>query len=155
MKHKNKIENSFYKFLMLLLILSMTVGCSSRYRMSVHVTSENGIKRTSVKEIKLINNASLNNPYREEKLIPGDNSVAIIELNFRGQEKESKIEQLLSYDENVRLKLFLQISHPLKIENLTALDNSFAQLLEHFELPADEKMFIPKSGGFFDRLTRQ
>lgn len=143
---KNKLTFYFSYFVSLVLIVAVMIGCSSRYRLEFSVITDTFSATQKAELNKFYKKAMLNNPFREEKIIPGNKNVAVLDMSLRGKKLSSSTEEFLSFDELVKLRIYLQFNKKLSPGVAELKDNAFIALLENYQLDKDDKIFIPKSG---------
>ncbi|MDF1543732.1 MAG: hypothetical protein P1R58_01375, partial [bacterium] len=103
---------------------------------------------------ELVKSATIEPTESEIKLVPGDGDVAIITTGRRGKTHHVGTQYALAFDQHLRVKLFLELPTKLEKARFPVLDNSGAQLLGNYEMPAEQKVYAPITGEFsVDSLT--
>lgn len=142
------------RFVCLFCMLTLLIGCSSRYRLDLHLTSEGYRKKVKVEEATFLYDTALNDPYARQKTITGDASTLIVTTGTRRQQPDDKRVFALGFDEYLRCRLYLQLP-PMPVAGTVELPgNSFVHLLGRFDVAAESKIFLPESGTFVvDSIT--
>ncbi len=143
---KDKLKFRFLIFIILAILLSFLIGCSSRYRTELSIVTDTFSASQKAELNKYYKNAALNNPFREEKIIPGDKNIAVLDLTVRGKKLESSPGEFLTFDEIVKLRIYLQFNSQLSPGVTQLKDNAFISLRENYELSEDDKIFVPVTG---------
>ena len=123
-------------------------ACSSRYRLDLYLTADQARGRAEVETTELVKGAALRKTGTDLKLIPGDGEVAIVTTGRRGKMQQKGAQYALSFDEHLRVKMYLELPCDLQKAQYPMVDNSCAQLLGNFEMPAKKKIFGPVEGQF-------
>ena len=97
------------RFVSLFCMLTLLIGCSSRYRLDLYLTSEGYRKKVKVEDATFLYDTALNDPYARQKTITGDASTLIITTGTRRQQTDDKRVFALGFDEYLRCRLYLQL----------------------------------------------
>ncbi|MFH1373634.1 MAG: hypothetical protein ABII79_07560 [bacterium] len=142
------------RFVCLLCTLTLLIGCASRYRLDLYLTSEGYRKKIKVEEASFLYDTALNDPYARRKTIPGEAATVVVTTGTRWQQPDDKRVFALGFDEYLRCRLYLQLP-PMPVAGTVELPgNSFVHLLGRFDVATESKIFLPESGAFVvDSIT--
>ena len=132
--------------LMLILPLILSCGITSRYRLDLFVQSEEMEKKVDVESTQFVKDAVLSDPFQDVKYVGGDGDVAVVTVGTRWNPHDNDRFTLLGFDEYWRCRIFLQLPDDSQPGQLGLHGASFLQLLGHYQLPPEEKIFLPKQG---------
>ena len=136
----------FIRNISVILFLLILSNCSSRLRQELFITSDDVKRKVKVIQTELFLSSQLNNPKTENKIIPGKGNTAILTLGCRWSKNDEKSKQLLSFDEYWKARFYLQLPEQLEPQQLNLKDISFFIILGQYQIPKDEKLFLPRSG---------
>ena len=140
----------------ILMVLSI-LGCSSRYRLDLFLQTESFQKKVNVEQTQFIKDSRLADPLSDSKIILGNGNSAIITVSTRIKTKnelDTDIPQIFTFDNIWKSHLYLNIPQKYEIKKYELIGNSFINLLEHYELKSEEKVFLPRSGYYqIDSVT--
>ncbi len=134
------------RYICFILSLLILLSCSSRLRLELFVTTDEVKRKVKVNQTDLFLSSRLNNPKADKKIIPGKSNTAVLTLGGRWEKNDENSKQLLSFDEYWKARLYLQLPEQLESQKLNLKDNSFFILLGQYQIPKDEKIFLPQSG---------
>ncbi|MCP4684725.1 MAG: hypothetical protein GY867_04675 [bacterium] len=142
------------KVLVLLLAAALVASCAGRYHRSLYLVQEEEQKKVKVEKTEFVIDGVLGSPLTEEKIVSGPGNCVILTTGSRGAVSAGSRSDLVNYDQYLRYRIYLQLPSRLRLGRLPLQNNSFLQLLGHYELPPEDKMFIARSGEFsVDSLT--
>jgi hypothetical protein len=135
-------------FITILLIGVMLIaGCVSRFRQDLYLTGEGPQKRVKVEHTRFIRSADLTDPHDQMKYRTGKHNVGILTIATRlGKPDTTSPAWNFSFDESWRADVYLQLPEPLRDGRYTLQENSFAVLLEQYQLSGNERVFYALSG---------
>lgn len=139
-----------------LLILSGVVlflaagACSSRYRLNLAVTTEGIRKDFKVEQTQFVTGGVLADPYSDPKVATGDGNAVVLTLGTRWDKPlpTGQTIKLVSFDEYLRMRLYLGLPAVLEPGLFETEGRSFVQLLERYDWSPEARMFVAR-GGFF------
>lgn len=144
----------FYKQIFIILFAISILGCSSRYKLDLFLISETGSNKVKIEKTDYALNVRLGDPFGEIKILPGESNVAILTVSSRGFTYKRDKEDLFTFDEYLRNRIYFQLPKPLKPGTIELKGNSFIHLLGRYDWQADDKIFLPVSGQFtIDSVT--
>ena len=135
-------------FISVLLFITLIglVSCVSRYRLDLYITADETREKAKVETTEFVKDAALGNFDSERKIKAGDFNVAIVTSSLRGQRVKLNTEYALSFDENLRIMLYLQFPKEISEGEIDLVGNSCAQLLGRYDWSPKQKLFMPQSG---------
>jgi len=134
-------------FTTLILIVLSLAACTSRYRLDLYMVREGERKKVGVEESEFLMDVVIGNPYtRDNKLVAGDGNCLIISTGTRGATQTAGQSDVLSWDRYLRFEIYMQLPLGKPSGRIPLKDNSFLNLLGHFERPVDETVYMPESG---------
>jgi hypothetical protein len=141
----------------LLLVTSLVLGCASRYRMELFMDFGQERKKVKVEQAEFLENAILNQPYADVKVLQGTGNCLIVTFSTRGEKLPSDRFRTLmfEYDEYLTQKLYIQLPYQLETREISLNGNSFIHLLGRYDQPPETKIFVPQSGSLvIDSLVK-
>lgn len=138
-----------YKFMGLLIsifCLLMFSGCTSRYRLDLYITTQEKRVRATVETTQFVRSAVLANPASPNRYISGEGNVLIITTGYRGKSQNRGDEYVLSFDEYVRTRLFVQLPVIPDTDSIALVGNSICQLMGRYERERGNDLFFPVGG---------
>ena len=140
--------------LVILLVTIFTAACSSRYRRDLYLVEGQEQSKVKVEKTEYIIDGILGSPNDPDKVVAGPGNCVILTTGSRGKVSGGEEPGLVDYNQYLRYKIFLQLPSRLQLTKLPLENNSFVQLLGYYELPADQKIYLARSGEFsVDSLT--
>ncbi len=133
----------------ILLIITLTAvfaGCASRYRMSLFLNMEEARRSLKIEQTQYLVNARLGDPYGEQKVITGDGTCLVLLTSTRGDKVELSSKSLLSFDEYLKIRFFVELPNRITPGAIELKGHSFVQLLGRYTLQPEEKVFLVDSG---------
>jgi len=134
--------------LAVVLVGLLLTACSSRYRRNLYLVEGSELNKVKVEKTEYIIDGVLGAPLGRDKVIAGPGNCVILTTGSRGEVSGGEETGLVDYNQYLRYKIFLQLPSRLQVGPLPLNNNSFVQLLGYYELPAEEKIFIARSGEF-------
>lgn len=141
-----------------ILALLLLAACASRYQMNVWLVNEPrpGVyerAKIDVEETNFAPNTRLNGHLETPNVLPGDRSTVIISLGMRGESLDrTGMDLALGFDQYLKYRIYLELPpSPITRSDTVALaENSFVRLMKFYELPPQEKTFLPvgETGAF-------
>lgn len=128
------------------IFLVILAGCISRYRMDLFLIAEGEPQKLKIEESTLVPNSVIGDPYADVKLRPGSHHTLKLITSMRGKPLYSRPEMVISLDEYFRCCFFVHLPAQPRAESITLEDQSFVQVLGQWEVPSEEKIFLPVSG---------
>ncbi len=124
-------------------------ACTSRYRMDLYLVDDFHRYKMQVDQTAFAPNTNLNsNPYDTPKVVVGEKNTVMIATGRRGAPEERVTELGLGIDEYIIYRIYLELPANLEAGNIPLAENSFVRLMKYFEIPVDEKIFLPVDGQF-------
>ena len=141
-------------FILILVILA-AFGCTSRYRLDLFMQRNGERTRIDIERTEFVRDVAIGNPYsRDKKLIPGDSNCIILHTGARGQHKAAGEGDILTWDRYVKVDIYILLPLTRPSGRIPLKNNSFLDMLGHFELPVDETVFMGKDGNLIiDSVT--
>ena len=133
-----------------LFAICLLIGaCTSRYRMDLYLVDDLHRYKMQVDQTAFARGTRLNSdPYGVPKVVVGDKSTVMIATGRRGAPEDRVTELGIGIDEYIIYRIYLELPADLTAGEVPLIDNSFVRLMKYFEIPADEKIFLPVSGQF-------
>lgn len=127
-------------------VISLT-GCASRYRLELDVVEAGVNRRVQVEETQYARRAVLGDPLSESVIRSGDGSCIVVLTGARVRQKEDGGKyEVLSYDEHLQYRLYLQLPAKLSPGTVQLAENSFVQIVGRYEVSMAEKIY-PQAAG--------
>ncbi len=140
--------------LVLFLATTFLAACASRYRRDLFLVQGEKQNKVKVEKTEYVIDGILGTPLDRDKIVAGPGNCVILTTGSRGEVSGEDEPGLVDYNQYLRYKIFLQLPSRLQLGKLPLENNSFVQLLGYYELAAEEKMFLARSGEFsVDSLT--
>ena len=114
--------------------------------MDMYLIADAERTRVKVEQARYIPGVVLANYNAEEKVISGDGSVVILNFGFRGDVITDYTQFGIGFNENVKHRLYLQLPGQPDTATVELKGRSYLQLLKHYELKPEAKLFLPVSG---------
>jgi hypothetical protein len=128
------------------LFVLVGAGCASRYRLPLYLDFDENRRTVKVDQTQYLLNARLGDPYQEQKIIAGSGKCLVLLTSTSGEKIDMPSKGLLSFDEFLRIRLFVELpEHPAPV-TIELTGHSFVQLLGRYALQPEEKIFLPSSG---------
>ncbi len=125
----------------------LTAGCISRYRLDLYFETRQKQAKVKIEQTNYVPGTVLLDPYAEKKIISGDGSTVVLTVGFRGKEVTGFKNLGIGFDEYIKYLLFFQLPPvPDTVTFTLTPQNSFVQLLGHYELQPEQKIFLPTTG---------
>ena len=138
----------------LLAIALLSAACASRYRLDLYLTLAESRQRISVESTQYVMDAAIRNPYADDKVEVGPGNVAVVTIGTRGMRVEGHRWNALGFDEYFRCQIYLQVPPWPKPDSLVLVDRSLVHILGRYELPIEERVFLPREGYYIiDSVT--
>lgn len=132
--------------IMLAVMTAILTACSSRYRFDMHLTTDEFESHVKVESSEFAEHCGLGDPYEEVKTVAGTGSCLVLTLKGRGSLGPQEKEQIVRFDEHVTCRLHVELPTLEKGRSLNLVDNSFVHRLGRYDIPAEEKVYLPISG---------
>ena len=127
-------------------VISM-VGCMSRYRLDLAVIESGEKHHVQVEQTQFARRTVLGDPASESQILPGGANCLIVTVGARKRSSTTQGKyEVLSYDEHLQYRLYLQLPAKLAVGTLPLTDHAFAQIMGRYELSKEEKLFAQSSG---------
>jgi hypothetical protein len=134
--------------------LTTIAGCTSRYRLDLYITEQASRRKVDVQETQYLRGSVLADPTAQNKILPGPGNAIVITFSTRGQRESRPEYSVLTYDEQLTYRVYLQLLERPQPSTVPLRGNSFAQLLGSYEQQPEEKIYLPDSGTFvIDSVT--
>ena len=130
----------------IILVLMQLVACTSRYRLDLYLISDETRWKIKVEQTQYIVDGVLGTPMAEEKIVPGNGNCIVLMTGTRGKNVDTDPSTLVSYDQYLRYRIYLQLPARPQTGSFELVNNSFVQLMGHYEVSADQKVFLPRMG---------
>ena len=142
--------NRLQLFSLTLVVVAVLSSCgvTSRYRLDLFVDSGDMQKKVNVEQAKLVKNAVVADPYLDNKLIAGDGNVVMVTVGTRWNQKTLDKFSLLGFDRFWRCRIHLQLPRQIAAGETRLSENSFLQVMEHYQLGPEQTIFLPTDGSF-------
>lgn len=128
------------------LCLLVVAGCASRYRLPLYLDLDENRRVVKVEQTQYLLKARLGDPYQEQKVIAGDGTCLVLLTSTGGEKIELPQKSLLSFDEYLRIRLFVELPDRPSRGTIELKGHSFVQLLGRYALQTEEKIFLPSTG---------
>ncbi len=138
----------------LLAVVLLSAACASRYRLDLYLTLSESHQRISVESTQYVMDAVIGNPYADDKVEVGSGNVAVVTIGTRGLRVVGHQWDALGFDEYFRCQIYLQVQPWPKPDSLVLVDRSLVHILGRYELPIEERVFLPREGYYIvDSVT--
>lgn len=138
----------------LLAVALLSAACASRYRLDLYLTLAESRHRISVESTQYVMDAVIGNPYADDKVEVGPGNVAVVTIGTRGMRVEGHRWKALGFDEYFRCQVYLQVPPMPGPDSSVLVDRSLVHILGRYELPIDERVFLPREGYYIvDSVT--
>jgi hypothetical protein len=128
------------------ILTALISACSSRYRLDLFLTADEVQSRVKIESSEFAPRCGLGDPFSEIKTVAGTGSCLVLTLKGRGNEVVMAKENFLRFDENMTCRLHIEVPALEKGKSLNLADNSFIQRLGRYDIPAEEKIYLPTLG---------
>jgi hypothetical protein len=139
--------NRFSRLLILITGL-LLVACASRYRLDLFLIDEYDRYKMEIDQTVFTPNTQLNNPFDSPSVVQGDHNTVMISTGRRGGPDERISTFGFSVDQYIVYRLYLEFPLEMQPGSVSLVDHSFVRLMKYYEIPVDEKIFLPISGQF-------
>ncbi len=129
-----------------LLVCMVLMACTSRYRLDFHMIHSDELHKVKVERTQYLTGAVLDDPFGREKVMPGPGNCIVLTTGSRGRTLSDNPDVLVAFDRYLRYSIFLQLPSRPEQDTIQVVNNSFVQLMEHYELSDEERMFFARSG---------
>ena len=138
----------------IILLAILAVGCTSRLRMDLFLTVDDNRRKVKVESTEYIPGATFGNPMGQTKVHPGEGNVVSVLTSTRGKRGKTGPENVLSFDETLRSRLYIQLPPVIQAGSIALDGNTFVQMLGRYDWTAASKIFLPVSGNLMiDSVT--
>jgi hypothetical protein len=135
-------------------LLILASGCASRYRLDLYLTVEEDRRHIQVESTQYVWGAALGNPYADNKLDEGSGHVAIVTIGTRRSQGVKSLWRGFAFDEYLRCQLYVEVPPDAGPDTTVLAGKSLVHLLGRYELPIEERVFLPKEGYYIlDSIT--
>jgi hypothetical protein len=143
------MKHRLYLLTALVTAILTLISCASRYAMDLYLISGEKSQKVKVEQTQFAAMTVLASPYAEEKIVQGMGNTLMIGTGSRGA-RGPKISQydVLRFDEYLRYRIYIQLPKTLERGSVSLPGNSFAQVLERYDKPQEENIFLAESGNF-------
>ena len=114
--------------------------------MNLYMVTGEMRKKVKVEGTEFVQGAIIHDARADEKIRTGTGNVVILSLSTRGDAIQSDQTELLKFDEYFRCLIYVQLPLELQIDTLELPDISFVQVQGKYDLPAEHKLFLARSG---------
>ncbi|MEK7774574.1 MAG: hypothetical protein AAB305_01660 [Candidatus Zixiibacteriota bacterium] len=121
-------------------------ACASRYRLDLNMTLDGLQSRVKVESSEFASRCGLGDPYSDTKTIAGTTSCLVVTLKGRGKEVVQSKDNIVRFDETMTCRLFIELPAVEKGFTVNLVDNSFVHRLGRYDIPAEEKIYLPSLG---------
>ena len=136
-----------YIFLILGALVAVT-ACVSRNRIGLYMAIEGESGKVKIESTQYIASARLGNPYSDRKTLSGETAIILVHTSIRGATlPHSPLTKALQFDEYLRSDVYFEIPQPPMAADLSLVGRSFVHILERFDQPIEEKIFLPDDTG--------
>lgn len=132
--------------LAVIVLMLVASSCASRYRLDLYLTVEEDRRHIQVESTQYVWGAKLGNPYADNKLDEGTGHVAIATIGTRQSQGEKSLWGGFASDEYLRCQLYMEVPPDFGPDTAVLAGNSIVHLLGRYELPIEERIFLPKEG---------
>lgn len=134
--------------LFLLFVSLLAPACVSRYRLDLYQSIDEIRRKTKVVESLFVEGVVIGDPMADAKLDLGPANCIVLTTSTRGKQLETDPSQtlFLGFFENLRCKVYLELPTHIKAETIPLVNNSLVQMLGRYELPLEDKIFLPVDG---------
>ena len=132
--------------LLTIAVVVVFAGCASRYRLSLYLNMDESRRSLKIEQSQYLVNAKLGDPYGEQKVLTGDGTCLVLLTSARGDKVELPSKSLLSFDEYLKIRFFVELPNRIKTGTIDLKGHSFVQLLGRYTLQPEEKIFLVDSG---------
>lgn len=123
------------------------IGCSSRYRLNLAVIEGGEHRQVQVEQTQFARRAVLGDPRSETQILPGEGNCVIVIAGARKRTLTSAGKyEVLTYDDHLQYRLYVQLPANLSAGRLPLADYSFVQIMGRYELRQEEKFFTQATG---------
>ena len=136
-----------FRLLITSTLVGLTIcGCASRYRLEFYMDADNARRRLKVEQTQYLLNAHLGDPFDDQKVISGEGKCLVLLASARGERIDIPASGVLGFDEYLKVRLFVELTDPVKPGAFDLKARSFAQMLGRYNLSPEDKIFLPDSG---------
>jgi hypothetical protein len=137
-------------------LILVAAGCASRYSLPLYLDADNRRQKVDVEQTQYLLNARLGDPYNEQKTLPGKSTCLVLLTSVRGERYDPEGPNVLGFDENLKVRLFVELPATLKRDTVQLKARSFVHMLGRYFLQPEEKIFLPDNGTMvIDSLTKK
>ncbi|MBU0984653.1 MAG: hypothetical protein KKA42_12325 [candidate division Zixibacteria bacterium] len=129
-----------------LLACVAVASCTSRYRLDFHLVQGEELQKVKIERTQYLPDAMLADPMGRDKVAPGPGNCAILVTGTRGKTYSDNPDMLVAFDTYLRYSVFLQLPSRPEPDTISVINNSFVQLMEHYELSIEDRMYFGRSG---------
>jgi len=127
-------------------LLTVAGGCTSRYRLDMFIDLDEIYKRVDVESSDYVMDAVLGDPMTDDKIVPGDGSVAVVTIGTRWKAKGKAELSIVGFDEYLRMQIYLGLAPLPGPDSVQLVDNSVAQMLGQYDQPPARRVFLAENG---------
>lgn len=130
----------------MLFVCFTLMACASRYRLDLFMALNGSESRVKVESSEFAANCALGDPFSDMKTVVGSTSCLVISVKGRGNEIEQTNENIVRFDEYTTVRLYVELPEMKNSQSINLIDNSFAHQLGRYDIPAEEKVYLPTFG---------
>jgi hypothetical protein len=132
--------------LIVVIAVAMLVGCVSRYRMELLLITDGESEQLKIEESNLVLRSVIDDPYADVKLRAGSEHTLMVVTSMRGKPLYTRPEMVFALDEYFRSCLYVNLPKQPVAGTIRLASQSFVQVLGQWEIPTEEKIFLPVGG---------
>ncbi len=131
-----------------LIILSISVlsSCSGKYSRNLFMIFDEGQSKVKIEEARYIPGSVIANPFKEIKIKSGDGSIITFNTGFRGNTMKDMTDIMIGFDKYIKHTIYFQLPAVPDTGTYQLKDRSLIQLMGHYELSEESKIFLPVAG---------
>jgi hypothetical protein len=131
---------------LMILLLIVASGCTSRYRLDLFIDLDETRKRVSVEDSDFVMDAVLGDPMDDNKIIPGDGNMAVVTIGTRWKASGKAELSIVGFDDYLRMQIYLSLPQKPQTDSLPLVNNSVAEMLGHYEQSRAQRVFLARDG---------
>jgi len=133
-------------FVLCFVLIIVSLSCASRYRMDLFLTLEQERYNLNIEQSRLLPNTILVFDQSNNRITNGIGNTSIVTVGTKVKDTIQANYPLFQMDEYLRCDLYIQFPDIIKPATSDLQENALLEILEKYEVPAEEKLFMPVSG---------
>lgn len=127
-------------------LAALLPSCSSRLKLSLFVTAEQTQRKVRIESTEYIAEAKIGDPLADKKIVNGEGNLIVVSVSTRGGANDAESDRLLRFDEDLRMRLYVNLPALIQPEQINLATNSIVHVLGRYDQTAESKVYYAQDG---------